>query len=435
MFYRFLQFIVPPFAFRVYFRRIFYSNLKKVPLEKPLLFVGNHQNSFIDGVLVGSYLPQPIHFTMRADMFRKKFARFCLKELNVSPIYRMEEGFENVHKNIEAFTAIYDVLKNNGNFIMFSEGICIQEKRLHKLRKGTARLAFGAEEKFGLDVNIVPVGINYTYPAGFRKEIMINFHEPFSIKDLTDVYKEHPAKALLRFNDKCTEGLLDEVIIVEDPKNDWLAEELLKMERNNIIHPFFHWMFRTDDRRIAEKRVADKINLLTKKSEEERNSLELKVKDYTGLLAKSGLKDANVARKADWGWLRYLAVILGLPVFIAGYLANLIPYIVPPVLTKMFIRDSRFTTGFYVATGTVLYLIYFLLILIFSVTFAGWKGLLIALAVPVTGYLVLFYQEVFRERLNSLRFRIKSIKDKSLISDLKQRRQEILTILESIKID
>ncbi len=207
MLFRVLQFILPPFTFRVYFRRIFYSSLRKVPLEKPLLFVGNHQNSFMDGILVGSYLPQPINFTMRADMFRKPFARFALRELNVSPIYRIEEGFENVHKNLEAFKGIYEVLKKNGNFIMFSEGICVQQKRLQKLRKGTARLAFGAEEKFGLDVNIVPVGINYTYPARFRREVMINFSDPFSIKELKDIYRENPAKALLAFTSKCESSL------------------------------------------------------------------------------------------------------------------------------------------------------------------------------------------------------------------------------------
>jgi len=89
-------------------------------------------------------------------------------------------------------------------------------------------------------------------------------------------------------------------------------------------------------------------------------------------------------------------------------------YIVPAALTKKFIKDSRFTTGFYIATGTVLYLIYFLVILILALVFAGWKGLLIALAVPVSGYLVLYYQEIFRERMNSARFRIKSIKTSPL---------------------
>ena len=139
MFNRFFRFIVPPFTFRVFFRRVFYSNLKKVPLEKPLIFAGNHQNSFMDGILVGAYLPQPVHFLMRADMFRNPVARFCLRELNVSPVYRLEEGLENVHKNTDTFRYIYKILKKNGNYIVFAEGICVQEKRLQKLRKGTAQ--------------------------------------------------------------------------------------------------------------------------------------------------------------------------------------------------------------------------------------------------------------------------------------------------------
>ena len=432
MFSRFLKYILPPFTFRAYFRRIFYSNLKKVPLEKPLLFVGNHQNSFMDGILVGSYLPQPIHFTMRADMFRNPVARFCLHELNVSPVYRIEEGLENVHKNLEAFTAIYDVLQKNGNFIMFSEGVCIQEKRLHKLRKGTARLAFGTEEKFGLDVNIVPVGINYTYPAGFRKEVMINFHDSFSIRELKDLYQAHPAKALLSFNEKCYDGLLEEVIIVEDPKNDWLAEQLLIMARNDMVLPFFRWRFDSDDRRKMEKNLTEKINFLSKTSPEESEILKGKVKEYTGLLASNRLKDENVARKLDWGWLRYLTVVAGFPVFLAGYIANLIPYIVPRSLTGKFIKDSRFTTGFYVATGTVLYLIYFPLVLILGAVFFGWVGFFLALLVPVTGYFVLYYQEIFRERLNRLRFSIKSIKNRPLIQKLSLKRKEIQDIVDKI---
>jgi len=386
----------------------------------------------MDGILVGSYLPQPIHFTMRADMFRNPVARFCLHELNVSPVYRIEEGLENVHKNLEAFTAIYDVLQKNGNFIMFSEGVCIQEKRLHKLRKGTARLAFGTEEKFGLDVNIVPVGINYTYPAGFRKEVMINFHDSFSIRELKDLYQAHPAKALLSFNEKCYDGLLEEVIIVEDPKNDWLAEQLLIMARNDMVLPFFRWRFDSDDRRKMEKNLTEKINFLSKTSPEESEILKGKVKEYTGLLASNRLKDENVARKLDWGWLRYLTVVAGFPVFLAGYIANLIPYIVPRSLTGKFIKDSRFTTGFYVATGTVLYLIYFPLVLILGAVFFGWVGFFLALLVPVTGYFVLYYQEIFRERLNRLRFSIKSIKNRPLIQKLSLKRKEIQDIVDKI---
>ena len=434
MFSRFLKYIVPPFTFRVFFRRIFYSNLKKVPLEKPLLFVGNHQNSFVDGILVGSYLPQPIHFTMRADMFKKPFARFCLRELNVAPVYRIEEGLENVHKNLETFTGIYNILRKNGNFIMFSEGICIQEKRLQKLRKGTARLAFGAEEKFGLDVNIVPVGINYTYPAQFRKEVMINFHDPFSIKELKDIYLESPARGLLAFNEKCDAGLRKEVIIIEDPKNDLLAEQLLKMERNNMILPFFRWRFDTDDRRKAEKSVADKINFLAKESPEEIEALREKVKNYSDMLASGRLRDENIARRLNLGWLRYLAVIAGFPLFLAGYISNLLPFIIPHSVCDKLIRDKRFYSSVYISSGTVLYLIYFPLLLILAGVFAGWTGFLLGLLVPLAGYMVLFYQEIFRERIRTLRFSIKSVTSKSLVDDLTLKRNEIQSILDNIEI-
>lgn len=403
-------------------------------MNKPLLFVGNHQNSFMDGILVGSYLPQPLHFTMRADMFRKPVARFCLRELNVSPVYRAEEGFENVHKNLEAFTAIYEVLKKNGNFIMFSEGICVQEKRLQKLRKGTARLAFGAEEKFGLDVHIVPVGINYTYPAKFRKEVMINFSDAFSIRDLKGLYTEHPAKALLAFNERCDVSLRKEVIIIEDPENDWLAEQLLKMRRNNMVHPFFRWRFNTDDRRKAEKIVSEKVNQISRNSREELGTLSRKVESYTSILEENRIGDENLARKLDWGFLRYFTLILGLPVFIAGYISNLIPFLVPRYICNKYIKDLRFYSSVYVSSGTVLYLIYFPLVLILAGIFGGWPGFLAGLAVPPAGYFVLFYQEIFRERLATLRFTWKKASDPSLIEDLSARRQSILEELEKVEV-
>lgn len=431
MFSRFLKFILPPFTFRVFFRRIFYSNLKKVPLEKPLLFAGNHQNSFLDGILVGSYLPQPIHFLMRADMFRNKVASFCLRELNVSPVYRIEEGLENVHRNVETFDYIYKILKKNGNYVVFAEGICIQEKRLGKLRKGTARMAFGAEEMHGLDVNIVPVGVNYTYPAEFRKEVLINFDEPFSIKELKDIYKAHPAKALLVFNEKVEAGLRKQVIIVGNPADDAVAEKLLIMARNNIILPFFKWMFDNDERRLMEKGVCDRINYLSESDQHALASLKEKTDSYFKILGSHKLKDENIARKLDYGFLRYLTVFLGFPVFIAGYLANLIPYIVPGAVCNALIKDKRFYSSVYIAIGTVLYLIYFPVVMALLIIFFGWPGILAGVAVPLLGYAVLYYMEVTAERFYTFRFWLLKVRNPRLIEDLAARRKEILNHLVS----
>jgi glycerol-3-phosphate O-acyltransferase/dihydroxyacetone phosphate acyltransferase len=431
---KFLRFILPPFTFRVFFRRIFYSNLKKVPMEKPLLFAGNHQNSFMDGILVGSYISQPVHFLMRADMFRNPVARFCLKELNVSPVYRLEEGLENVHKNLETFKDIYKVLQKNGNYVVFSEGICVQEKRLQKLRKGTARMAFGAEEEYGLDVTVVPVGINYTYPASFRKEVLINFDDPFSIKELKELYDNNPARALLAFNEKIEAGLKKQVIIINKPENDWLAEKLLVMGRNNFTLPFFRWMFDSDERRLLEKNISDKINYLSETSNKDLELLKAKVKTYSDSLEKNKLKDENFARKLDWGFLRYFSIIIGLPIFLAGYAANLIPYVVPPLICKILIKDLRFYSSIYIGIGTVLYLIYFPVVLILAAIFAGWTGLFLGLLIPLLGYLVLFYTEVVSERFFTFRYWLKSIINPALVSELSAIRNEITNDFNKVTI-
>ena len=366
-------------------------------------------------------------------MFRKPFARFCLHELNVAPVYRIEEGIGNVHKNLETFSGIYDVLKNNGNLVVFSEGICVQEKRLQKLRKGTARMAFGAEEKFGLDVNIVPVGINYTYPAKFRREVMINFHESFSIKELKEDYNANPAKALLSFNERVNVSLRKEVIIVEDPANDWLAEQLLIMERNNHVHPLFKWRFKTDERRMFEKALCDKINIISTSSKDTLDRITSKVKAYSDLLGKNRLKDENLARKLDYGFLRYLAIVAVLPLFLAGYLSNLIPFILPKFICNKLIKDPRFYSSVYVSSGTVLYLIYFPVVLILTGVLFGWQAFLLAFLIPVLGYLVLFYQEIFWERLRTLRFVWKRTINPALIEELTTQRRNIFAELNSFK--
>lgn len=434
MFSRFLKLIVPPFTFRVFFRRIFYSNLKKVPLDKPLLFVGNHQNSFMDGMLVGSYFPQPIHFLMRADMFRRQVARFCLRELNVAPVYRKEEGMENVHKNMETFDGIYNVLRNNGNLIVFSEGLCVQEKRLQKLRKGTARMAFGAEEKYGLDVYIVPVGINYTYPSKFRKEVMINFHDAFNIKELKEQYIKNPAKGLLAFNKKVNDCLREEVIIIEDPANDWLAEQLFQITRNNYVLPFFKWKFDMDDRRLLEKELSEKINYLSANSTNKLEELTQRVTDYTALLKSRKLKDENIAREPDFGWLRYFAILAGFPVFLAGYVSNLLPFILPKFICATLIKDRRFYSSVYISSGTVIYLIYYPLIVLLAAVFTGWTGFFSALMLPFLGYISLFYAEIFFERMNTLRFRFESVRNPGIINDLKNQRKEIMSVIRNAPV-
>jgi len=206
------------------------------------------------------------------------------------------------------------------------------------------------------------------------------------------------------------------------------------MERHNIVLPFFQWRFDTDDRRQAEKKVAERINQMSKTSRSDLESLSDKVETYTNLLAKNRLRDENIARKLDWGFLRYFAVIAGLPLFIAGYISNIFPFLVPKFICDRFIKDLRFYSSVYIASGTVLYLIYFPVLLILAGIFAGLPGFLIALLIPVAGYFVLYYQEIFLERMRTLRFSVTKIFNPALIKELTLQRQTILDALNKVRL-
>ena len=239
---------------------------------------------------------------------------------------------------------------------------------------------------------------------------------------------------MLAFNEKCDISLRKEVIIVEDPKNDWLAEQLFKMERHNMVLPFFRWRFDTDDRRKAEKRVSEKINQLSRTSQDDLESLSAKVENYVNLLAKNRLRDENVARKLNLGFLRYFAVLAGFPIFIAGFIANFIPFFIPKIICDRLIKDLRFYSSVFIGSFTVLYLIYFLVLLILGAIFAGLTGFLLALLVPLSGYFVLYYQENFWERIRTLSFNLKRIFNPALIRDLTFQRQTILEELDKVRV-
>jgi hypothetical protein len=197
------------------------------------------------------------------------------------------------------------------------------------------------------------------------------------------------------------------------------------MGRNNIILPFFKWRFDSDDRLMLEKDICDRVNDIAEKSPDSLESLKKKTDSYFALLKKSHIRDENVARKLDYGFLRYMIAVLGLPVFIAGYIANLLPFIIPTLICKTFIKDLRFYSSVYIGIGTMLYLIYFPVVMGLSIWLLGWLGILVGFAVPLSGYLVLFYMEIIAERFRSLIYRIRKISDPGLIENLVRIRNEI----------
>jgi len=171
------------FALRIYCRKITITNAEALLKKGPLLITSNHPNSFLDAIILACLFKQPIYSLARGDSFKNKWITKILIGLNILPIYRLSEGAENLNNNYDTFTKCREIFKKNGIVLIFSEGLCINEWKLRSLKKGTARLAFSSWEE-GIDLTILPTGINYHSFTSFGKNIQVNFGNTFNWNDL-----------------------------------------------------------------------------------------------------------------------------------------------------------------------------------------------------------------------------------------------------------
>lgn len=187
----------------------------------PLLIASNHPNSFLDAIILATLFKSPIHSLARGDAFANKVITKILTSFNMMPVYRVSEGMENLENNYDTFSACQDIFKQNGIVLIFSEGRCINEWHLRPLKKGTARLALEAW-KNGLNLKVLPLGINYSSFRKFGKTVLLNFGN-FILKEEIeeDIYS---GKTIITFNQKLKyqlEKLVFEVDINDKQKHKY----------------------------------------------------------------------------------------------------------------------------------------------------------------------------------------------------------------------
>lgn len=149
----------------------------------PLLIAANHPNSFLDAIIIASLFRSPVYSLARGDVFRGKMINKTLASLNMFPVYRISEGTENLESNYTTFDACQKLFLQNKIVLIFSEGRCINEWHLRPIKKGTARLAINAWEN-NIPLKVLPLGINYSSFRFYGKNMILNFGNIISKKDM-----------------------------------------------------------------------------------------------------------------------------------------------------------------------------------------------------------------------------------------------------------
>lgn len=212
-----------------YFEKVDIRGLENIPEEGPAILACNHPNSFLDALIITVYYRRPIFYIARGDAFKKPLGAKILGFLNNVPIFRKEEGMNNLSKNEESFSYCLDVLKEGDTVLLFSEGLCENEWYLRPLRKGTARIVYEAwnDAVIGNKLKVIPISTNYSGWHGMGNSTYVELLPPFVKEDFSDVKEQ--AVFLRKFNSRLSSELSGSVISID--KN-------AEIEAQNIVTGF-----------------------------------------------------------------------------------------------------------------------------------------------------------------------------------------------------
>lgn len=420
---------IAAYALKIFFRKIYFSNRDRIPKGKPLILAINHPTAFIEPCILACFLPIPLYFLVRGDLFKKPHFRKMLNVLHMVPIFRKQEGLDQLKKNDATFDFCYEALKDHKTVVILPEGKTIQEKRLRIIRKGLARIAFGTYEKYGdIDLHIVPIGVNFTEADKFRSVAMLDVGEPIRLKDYYDQYQGNPQRAIRNLTNEVKQGLEDHIVNIPNPADDELAEDIFTLYRND--HPERTLPIISEDRKPldAEMNIADHISQI---SEEEKMSMSEKIKQYFSKLKSKGIEDQAFQNPEIYNWKNALLLVLGFVPYFLGFWFNYPIFGYAKYVSQTKVKQLEFKAPVALAVGLGLSTVLILFLVSVGVYLWGIWSILAMVVLFYLGRFSLVYLE-FWEKYSAAKA-VHQL-DKSTREELRKERASLSLKTKSISV-
>lgn len=171
-----------------------------IPVNKPIIFLANHQNALMDALIIVMNIGMAPYFLTRSDVFKKPWIGKFLRYLQMIPIYRFRDGRETLKKNPAIFDTCGALLGKGKALMLFPEGNHgIQRRVRWPMRKGFVKMIFRAMEKNPeLDIRIVPIGLNYLHADRFPDSVALYIGKDIRVRDHVDPKDLSATETLLK---------------------------------------------------------------------------------------------------------------------------------------------------------------------------------------------------------------------------------------------
>ena len=399
-----------------------------LPDSGPLILLPNHPNALLDPALVIATAGRPVRFLAKSTLFTGAFAPLLLAA-DAIPVYRRQDGAP-VDRNDEAFAAVDAALAQGEAICIFPEGISHSSGRLEPLRTGAARMALAAATK-GVNVRLVPVGINLESKTSFRSRATVAYGPPFAVAPAAAGSEAEGVKAL-------TAGIaahMRSLLVEADPRSD--AELVARVDR---LYTSARLQPEDPQSALARRRaIADALHRLRLERPDWYDAALIQLRRYDDRLRRFGLADRaldyDVSTPAARAFLARevpIACLLS-PVAAAALLVFAVPYLLTALVAKLS-RDMDVTASAKVVAGAAIYGAWSVLLSMVAARFLGMlPGLIVFAMLPGLAVAGLFAIERESAAWQTARswLILRSARETTR-SRLKRQRAELADVLEQV---
>lgn len=428
-----------------YYKKFHIYGKENIPKKGvPTFIISNHQNGLMDALAI-LYLfsdrRQPVYIA-RGDIFKNQMVAKILRFLKIMPTFRSRDGNrKDIEQNNTSFGIAAQVLKDGGTLAIFPEAGHQAGHFLSSFKKGFPRIAFKAEEfaDFNLNLQIVPLNIHYSDYFNFRSELLVTVGKPFSFEEFFDLYKTEPNQAYLALNEKSKREIKSLAIDIED-KEHYADYETLR----TIFHTPLKELKKRDKQYLHTQlnediTIVSNIDYLKERDPSTFEVLMQTASDYRNELKKTNLRDWLIHNKKITVChliFQSLILLLLFPVFLFGFIHNIIPFSLPNILKRK-IKDPMLHSSLHYALSVVIsfpiiYIILFFIIL--SISKCVGISLLYIGAVFVTLFIFYGYKRAFIKWKAAWRYYLLNKKNDPQIILLKKLKEELFSIKKRAQI-
>ncbi len=372
-------------ALRVFFKNTLVNGLENVSKDKAVIYCGNHQNAFLDALLIAVLTNTQPHSLTRADIYKNPVAARLLATLRMMPVYRIRDGRDAMDKNEEIFEACQALLSRNESLIVFPEGNHGEQRKLRVLKKGVARIAISTLEKYpDRELYIQPLGLNYSHHSKFRSNVVVEFGEPIPVHDWLNGIKSRDERILQR---DLTSLMFKRIqALTLHINNDEKYASIDKFTKE--LHP----LNQLDRPSLANDyhQLKGLIEALNGKSDMKHHDSLLEAQE---LLNRTNTAGVGAGHQSDWMALIVLCIpaVLGI-----GYFY--VPHQIVSKRVPKLIKDPQFRGSMKVALGLIIFPLWVMVLAIPIGLFLGGAGVgVYLLVVALIAYITLHWIDVYND--------------------------------------